>query len=117
MKVDGIKLLEMIKNGEVKKGDKFKINNWDSIYVLNENGDIKNEATDDKIYDILTMKGFAEATFEILSEEDKEIDIQAIEEICLTKYFIPHKELCENIEKKMNEVIRAIKQLDKKIKE
>lgn len=119
MKVDGIKLLEMIKNGEVKKGDKFKINNWDSIYVLNENGDIKNEATDDKIYNILTMKGFAEATFEILSEEDKEIDIQSIKEVnVLMIYEVGNiQKTIVEIGNKTNDIIKAIKQLDKKIKE
>ena len=60
--------------------------------------------------------------FEILSEEDKEIDIDSIEEVKhIYIYNLPPN--VESVddrvtinEEKINEIIKAIKQLDKKIK-
>lgn len=50
-----------------------------------------------------------------LIEEPQDIDIQAIERINITSYkgFV---ETCRYIEKKGNEIIQAIKQLDNKIR-
>lgn len=67
--------------------------------------------------DYYTNREFASAKFEILSEEDKEIDIQAIRELACyedkAKYDV--KGIGYNRDK-INEIVRAIKQLDKKIK-
>lgn len=57
---------------------------------------------------------FIGTSFELI-EEQQDIDIQAIEEINITSYkgFV---ETCRYIEKKGNEIIQAIKQLDNKIR-
>lgn len=48
--------------------------------------------------------------------EDEAIDIDSIEEICIRPYkgFV---DTCDYLEKKGNELIKAVKQLNKKIKE
>ena len=54
--------------------------------------------------------------FELLVEE-KEIDIQAIEEIYELMHIDDYDEEGNVLRMKINELIKAIKQLDKKIKE
>lgn len=49
------------------------------------------------------------------NKEDKEIDIQSIEELSI-RPFRGYTNICEYIEEKGNEIIKALKQLDKKIK-
>ena len=73
---------------------------------------------------------WSQSNYEILSEEDKEIDIQAIEELTKEIKRItadannPHAYGMEigsydtiKMGNKINEVIKAVKYLDKKIKE
>ena len=72
--------------------------------------------------DYYTNREFASAKFEILSEEDKEIDIQAIEELDEECYFINELAYYRGtgeyeVVKQQNKIIKALKQLDKKIKE
>jgi hypothetical protein len=61
--------------------------------------------------DCYTDKELSQSKFEILSEEDKEIDIQAIEEI---NFLTGANDNELDIGNKINELIKAIKQLDKK---
>ena len=63
-------------------------------------------------------------TFEILSEEDEEIDIEIdkIKEFTIPKFTIPKFAEEKEIDMwhnrmKINELIKAVKQLNKKIKE
>ena len=53
--------------------------------------------------------------FELI-EEQQDIDIQEIEEICIRPYQ-GFTATCEYIEEKGNEIIEALKQLDRKMKE
>lgn len=73
-------------------------------------------------YNLLTLKD----KFEILSEEDEEIDIQEMQEVNLFSNGVnssedTRKKCYDNnfviIEETLKEIIKAIKQLDKKIKE
>lgn len=69
--------------------------------------------------DYYTNREFASAKFEILSEEDKEIDIQAIEEdrvTCEINNLDNAKFVIRKNEDNIAMLIKAIKQLDKKIK-
>lgn len=67
--------------------------------------------------DYYTNREFAMTKFEILSEEDEEIDIQALEELDLYAGYKSNvdKEVIGN-RTKINELIKVVKQLDKKIK-
>lgn len=67
--------------------------------------------------DYYTNREFASAKFEILSEEDKEIDIQAIEEYeeCIINQASSSEDI-KDLARKYNILTKAIKQLDKKIK-
>lgn len=113
---------------------------WDGIYVLKER-ELVRPAGKPSIFSRYDLVEFSTAKFEILSEEDEEIDIQSIEKLeyettieilgacdcwngnelyCL-KTFSKNDEnlLKSNAEnhKKINELLKALKQLDKKIKE
>ena len=77
---------------------------------------------DDKsksLLEIIPDSYFARGEFEILSEEDKEIDIQAMKE--LIEFDENEMDLYDNYSiavnrQKINELIKVVKQLDKKIK-
>ena len=58
---------------------------------------------------------FINCKFEILSEEDEEIDIDSIEE--LKNYGAYDEVSIENNRKAINKLIKAVKLLNKKIKE
>ena len=70
----------------------------------------------------IRTKEFVNDTVEII-EEQQDIDIQSIEELNDTNFDCEHMAEDEvdyyhnNTRTKMNEIIRAVKQLDKKIKE
>lgn len=76
----------------------------------------------DDVFDIYTIMEFINCKFEILSEEDEEIDIDSIEELdyCLEALEKPSYEEswlmnCIRANKdKLNELIKAVKQLNKK---
>ena len=112
MVVDGVELLRMIRDDEIKICQHIKGLADDNEYYYD--GTNITNLTDYKnllasIPDIV----FVKSRFEILSDENEEIDIQAIEEI---------KQPNNNIagisyaQEKINELIKAVKQLDKKIK-
>lgn len=74
-----------------------------TLRMLGENGTISGYAD---CYDLINY------TFELI-EEQQNIDIQAIEDINIRPYksFV---DICNYIEEKGNEIIQAIKQLDRR---
>ena len=68
--------------------------------------------------DNIFLKEFASYKFEILSEEDEEIDIDSIKNLAefdeIADYDLKSVKANTN---KINELIKAVKQLNKKIKE
>ena len=119
MVVDGVKLLRMIRDNKFKNGDRIKEIEIGRIYEYDGEYGFWQIRTDDYIrINELEVSMIVNRKFEILSEEDKEIDIQAIEELDLWAGYnaSDDKNIIDN-RQKINEVIKAIKQLDKKIKE
>jgi cystathionine beta-lyase family protein involved in aluminum resistance len=125
--VDGVELLRMIRDGEIKNGTRL-LRERGCMYIFND-GKI---ALDEEVY------GFKEGTnifyidklecllkskFKIFLKEDKKIDIDSIEEV---KHIYIYN-LDPNVEKvddrvstnveKINELIKAVKQLNKKLEE
>lgn len=123
----GWQLLKAIADGEIKEGTKIKFDGGNilptKIYTF------KNECfvtdKDDCITDEFTDRQYAESTFELISEPIEEINIQGIEEFeiagCNIKFndtFISTESLVNDMQlDKINQLIKAIKQLDNKIKE
>ena len=140
--VDGVELLRMIRDKELKDGTKIKSRAYDKIFEFDkEKQNVYVEDSAEDLFDYMYLNEIIADKFEILSEEDEEIDIQSIEDLkyetiieilgecdcwkgnelyCL-KTFSKNDEnlLKSNAEnhKKINELLKAIKQLDKKIKE
>lgn len=73
---------------------------------------IRFKIDDRNLLKIISDKDFSNEKFEILSEEDKEIDIQAIE---LMEHNFHETEGEDDIKEKINELIKAVKQLDIKL--
>ena len=131
--VDGVELLRLIRDGEIKDKQTFKnigvdlLLTYDNnvLYYYDENLEHNREFfADFGLSSILNCK------FEILSEEDEEIDIQALnqygtnfhEGIISTRSSDTEKEkefrkYIINNAKDIRTLIRVVKQLDKKIKE
>ena len=115
MVVDGVELLRMIRENKFDDGDKIRAEitaNQDYIYSAYFRNFLNTKTSRH-----LAVTDYILWTFEILSEENKEIDIQAIEELKELDdkdfYAIP---VVIN-RKAINELIKAVKQLDKKQKE
>lgn len=123
--VRGIELLNMIANGEFKNGDKIIERN---VYSHNEYSykDTKNDFYCDEenrwllsAFNIKTIMGI---NFEILSETE-EIDIDSIEEVSEKQFKLPngiqnqisYREQEERA--KINEIIKAIKQMNRKLED
>lgn len=126
MIVDGITLLTMIRDGEIKENTKLK-DNLGEEYIYKDDGyggltlykeDALNNEYYTPDYSFFTDK---DITFEILSEQDEEIDIEAI------TYFDEVRDLStwsnetlsdnqRSILIKIKELTKAVKQLNKKIK-
>ena len=104
MVVDGIELLRMVRDGEIKHKTRIKDNYGNEyIYKLDEYDDYTLYEIDEKKEEIPDYSKFVDKSFEFeILEDDEEIDIQAIEEV--------------NYNDKINELIKAVKQLDKKMK-
>ena len=113
MIVDGIELLRMIRDGKFEDGDEIISNT--TIITKYEYSSLYNNFTNVKTGTQLTVQEYVFWSFYI-PEENKEIDIQAIEKISI-RPFTGFTDVCEYIEKKGNEIIKAVKQLDKKLKE
>ena len=65
------------------------------------------------LLEIIPDNYFARGQFEILSEEDEEIDIQSIVEFILPTTYLDEEAETMYVRGKINELIKAVKQLDK----
>lgn len=103
----GWELMKAIADGEIKEGSKIKIN--EDIYIFCE-GNFMSDSTGYYLTGIYNDIDFATAKFELIEDE---IDIDNIEE-----YKQEHTERCIDIDirNKINELIKAVKQIDKRIK-
>ena len=108
MKYKGYELLKAIADGEIKDGSKVIAPNdiqytYNGIAFKDENGNFMNEEFSDREY--------AMFDFELIEDE---IDIDSIEEL---------KSVTNNIDgticimNKINELVQAVKQLNKEVKE
>lgn len=128
--VDGVELLRMIRDEELVNGDKIKFGG--EIFILNieEREFYVKGKPGQKQYSLFqcwTVDNIFDFKFEILSEEDEEIDIDSIEEIDLFNNGIGFKDVYlvmrsydsnfKKITDKYNELIKAVKQLNKKLEE
>lgn len=105
----------------LKCGTKIKWGNWNLIVdKRNDRLTIEDFDNEDVTFE-LSSYGWLDDDFKILSKEDKEIDIDSIEEL---KHIYIYN-LDPNVEKvddrvstnveKINELIKAVKQLNKKL--
>lgn len=103
----GWELMKAIADGEIKEGSKIKIN--EDIYIFCE-GNFIGDITGYYLTDIYNDIDFATAKFELIEDG---IDIDNIEE-----YKQEHTERCIDIDirNKINELIKAVKQIDKRVK-
>lgn len=119
MIVDSLELLRMIRDGEIKAGTEI-IFGKQKLYFDGDNIVFKEGKT--KLLSILWDKNFANSDFEILSEQDEEINIEAIEELSAEiSYRTPNSAFVWSDREKIiveqqNKILKAVKQLNKKIK-
>ena len=115
--VDGVELLRLIRDGKIKNKQTFENINEDLLLTY-ENGVLyyynERVESDCELFKDYSLNSVLKCNFEILSEEDEEIDIQSIEEFEFGE--IEDKNNYET-RYKINELIKAVKKLDKKIKE
>lgn len=126
MIVDGVELLRIIRDKEFKDKDIIVDMKTSNTFKYNKNADtFYNEEVE--MFDCYYLFEFATSKFEIIeNEEDKEINIDSIEEL----YTNNIKSVGESETKcwtgrnldivfanKINELVKAIKQLNKKIGE
>ena len=110
--VDSSQLLDLAKNGFLKNGTKIISNDEDKFeYVF------KGETFWDDRNEEMAVSELMYHRFEILSEEDKEINIQNIHELQeFTNNRLYDTNSIHANRQKINKLIRIVKQLDKKIK-
>lgn len=107
MIVDGAKLLELVKDNKFEDGDEIRPQiTTNAIYVYSA---YYRNFTDKKTGNQLTVQEYVFWSFDI-PEENEEIDIQAIEEI---NFLTGANDNELNIGNKIDELIKAVKQLDK----
>lgn len=129
--VDGVELLRMIRDGEIKNKQTFENINEDLLLTY-ENGVLYyyNERTecDCELFRDYSLNSVLKCKFEILSEEDEEdeeIDIQAIKKMNL--FSVSNWEKLDDIKlfldnnfkqttDKYNELLKAVKKLDRTMK-
>lgn len=117
MKIDGIKLLEKIKNKEIKEGTKINCSrfNYDCVHIVYEGGRLNLYESNGERYDedkwsgVITAEDLLNYTFEIL-EEDKEIEELNISE---RRKRIDCYPLTVEIMAKINELIKEVKKIKK----
>ena len=129
MVVDIVELFRMLRDGELKNGTIIQDEHTNKYVVKNTVHRIENAIVDSPMLADYTLDDLMYLKFEILSDE-KEIKIQSIEEVdykvnfryvnCGNLTEDVKDGLNENFNKtnnKINELIKAVKQLDNKIKE
>jgi hypothetical protein len=103
----GWELIKAIEDGEIKNGSRFNVyRTYSAIAVLED----KILHIEDGNKRILTTNDLLIYTFELI---ENEINIDSIEE-----YKQEHTERCIDIDirNKMNEILQAVKQIDKRVK-
>ena len=103
----GWELMKAIADGEIKEGSKIKTN--EDIFIFCE-GNFMSNSLFHFLTGIYNDIDFATAKFELIEDG---IDIDNIEE-----YKQEHTERCIDIDirNKINELIKAVKQIDKRVK-
>ena len=103
----GWELMKAIADGEIKEGSKIKTN--EDIFIFCE-GNYMSNSSIHFLTGIYNDIDFATAKFELIEDE---ININSIEE-----YKQEHTERCIDIDirNKMNEILQAVKQIDKRVK-
>lgn len=108
----GYELIKEIADGKIKENTQIEVHDLtvlDKVIAIIEykNGRLNwVEGTFDTSY-LVSLNCY----FKVI-EEQEDIDIQSLEE--LNDYEMPY---CEEMRDKVNEILQAVKQLDKKIKE
>lgn len=113
MVVDGVEIMRLVRDGEFKDGDKIEENRRMFRYNAEIESFYEVDGDEKPMMDYYTDKEFASTKFEILSEEDKEIDIQSIVEFILPTTYLDEEAETMYVRSKINELIKAVKQLDK----
>ena len=119
MLVDGVELLRMIRDGEIK--DKTRIKNTykhEFIVNINEISDGKIISIDNLENEEISLSELMNYNFEILSEEDEEIDIEAIEEPKVSRHMVNLEDAIYVIsqnEKDISILKKAVKQLNRQL--
>ena len=103
----GYEIFKVIANKEIKDGTQFRMLEDDNIYTYRNNNFVCK-------YGGMNVIAILNKEFEII-EEQQDIDIQNIEEI--EPAMNGNACVIDNKTWTLNQVIKAVKQLDKKIKE
>lgn len=103
----GWELIKAIEDGEIKNGSRFNVHRTYSAVAVLEDRILHLEDGNKRI---LTTNDLLIYTFELIEDE---INIDSIEE-----YKQEHTERCIDIDirNKMNEILQAVKQIDKRVK-
>ena len=103
----GWELMKAIADGEIKEGSRFNVHRTYSAIAVLEDRILHLEDGNKRI---LTTNDLLIYTFELIEDE---INIDSIEE-----YKQEHTERCIDIDirNKMNEILQAVKQIDKRVK-
>lgn len=112
MIVDGVELLRLIRDGEIIENKTKIIDMYSKEEYIYDGNNIRDNGYCN-LLDKESDSNFIRKKFEILSEEDEEMEIEAIEPI---KFLIGSDENDSDIALKVNELIKAVKQLNSKIK-
>ena len=108
--IKGYEIFKLIASKEVKDGTQFRMLKDKNIYTYRNNNFVCK-------YGGMNVIAILNNEFEII-EEQEEIDIQNIAMMDLEKYgFDVKDEFAIDLICKINELVQAVKQLDKKIKE
>lgn len=103
----GWELIKAIEDGEIKNGSRFNVHRTYSAIAVLEDRILHIEDGNKRI---LTTNDLLIYTFELIEDE---IDIDSIEE-----YKQEHSERCIDVDirNKLNEILQAVKQIDKRVK-
>lgn len=125
MVVDGVELLRMIRDGEIANGDRIQFGGEVFVFNIEEREFyVKGKPTQKQysLFQCWTVDNIFDFKFEILSEEEEEIDIDSIEELDeeVGLKDVSFKVYWSSVEKKIvkqqNQILKAVKQLNRKIK-
>ena len=123
--VDGVELLRMIKDDEIERGTEI-VDSYGNNYIFEldeyESLILKEYDTIEKTFEVPDYTMFTDKynKFEI-KEKDEEIDIENLEELNVETFTLPNGiqnqiSLREQEERKIiNELIKAVKQLDNRL--